>query len=392
MPRRKTHEQFVQEVYDLVGDEYTVLEQYQKSNIKIKFRHNNSSCDYYEFYMQPNSFLSGIRCPKCARKVTADKNRKTHERFVKEVYELVNNEYTVLGQYIKSSIKIKFRHNNESCNYHEFDMRPNDFLNGCRCPKCFKKEKKTTDEFKLEVLALVGSEYSVIGEYKNAHTKIEMIHNNPSCGNHRFYMSPHEFLKGQRCPKCYGNEKKTTEQFKREVYDLTNGEYEVLGVYINNKHKILMRHNNESCQNYEFSVSPNNFLRGVRCPACNESKGEKRISTFLNLHHIDYIEQYSFDDLRSSSGKLLRFDFAVFDKNKKLKLLIEYDGQLHYMIVDYFGGKEKLEKTKYYDSLKNQYCKQNNIPLLRIPYWEFDNIETILSKHLSTILPKSKGA
>lgn len=67
----------------------------------------------------------------------------------------------------------------------------------------------------------------------------------------------------------------------------------------------------------------------------------------------------------------------------KLKLLIEYDGQQHYYQVN-FGGISDEESfssfinTVYNDSLKNSYCEDNNIPLLRIPYWDFKNIEQIL--------------
>ena len=52
------------------------------------------------------------------------------------------------------------------------------------------------------------------------------------------------------------------------------------------------------------------------------------------------------------------------------------------MSVDYFGGDETLEKTKLRDNIKTKYCEDNHIKLIRIPYWDFDNIEQILTKEL----------
>lgn len=75
------------------------------------------------------------------------------------------------------------------------------------------------------------------------------------------------------------------------------------------------------------------------------------------------------------------FDFYLPDYNT----CIEYDGELHYKAVDYFGGDDALSNTKCRDEIKTQYCKENNIKLIRIPYWEFDNIEEILNRELEVV-------
>ena len=64
------------------------------------------------------------------------------------------------------------------------------------------------------------------------------------------------------------------------------------------------------------------------------------------------------------------------------ELLIEYDGIQHYEAVEIFGGIPAFKKRQKRDQIKNQYCKDNNIKLIRIPYWDYDNIETILEKEL----------
>lgn len=138
--RTKTHEQFINEVYELVGNEYIVLENYITTSKKILFKHNIEECGN-EFKITPNKFLSkGSRCPICSEKERIKKRTKTHEQFIQDVYDLVGDEYTVLEKYIKSNIKILFRHN--FCG-NEFKMSPQCFLSNQRCPKCsLNKGKK----------------------------------------------------------------------------------------------------------------------------------------------------------------------------------------------------------------------------------------------------------
>ena len=66
----------------------------------------------------------------------------------------------------------------------------------------------------------------------------------------------------------------------------------------------------------------------------------------------------------------------------KYNICIEYDGRQHFEIVKKFGGLEGFIDTKIRDTIKNTYCKKNNIKLIRIPYWDFDNIEKILHKEI----------
>jgi len=84
-------------------------------------------------------------------------------------------------------------------------------------------------------------------------------------------------------------------------------------------------------------------------------------------------------------------DFAIFDKDKVLYCLIEYDGEQHYRPVNFGGMSDEkalnnLEKTKKHDQIKNNYCKKNNIKLIRIPYWESNNYKNILNDELKEII------
>lgn len=110
---------------------------------------------------------------------------------------------------------------------------------------------------------------------------------------------------------------------------------------------------------------------------CRLSKGEVQVRSWLDKHNISYKEQYGFDDLKYK-GKLL-FDFAIIDDNK-VSMLIEYDGEQHYGKPKHWS-KKKFDNQKLRDSLKNKYCEENNIRLLRIPYYE-SNVDGLLNKEL----------
>ena len=139
--KKKTHEQFLKEVYELVKDEYTVLTEYINCHTKIKIKHNK--CNHI-YEVKPNDFQQGHRCPHCKN----NNKRKSHEHFLKEVYELVKDEYTVINSYINCRTKIKIKHN--KCN-HIYTVLPTDFLQGYRCPYCnSSKGEKRIEKWLIE--------------------------------------------------------------------------------------------------------------------------------------------------------------------------------------------------------------------------------------------------
>lgn len=108
-------------------------------------------------------------------------------------------------------------------------------------------------------------------------------------------------------------------------------------------------------------------------------KGEKAVRSWLESNSIDSTEQYFFDNLVCI--KPLLFDFAIVDSEGNLSCLIEYDGEQHFRQIEHFGGDKKFKKQMLNDSLKNEYCNDNNINLLRIPYLDFNKIDVILSEY-----------
>ena len=112
-----------------------------------------------------------------------------------------------------------------------------------------------------------------------------------------------------------------------------------------------------------------NHARTISCGCASQSSGELKIIQLLTEYNIDFKTQYRISDFNISSP----FDFALF-QNGKLLGLIEYDGEQHFISVDFFGGKEKFKLQQQRDKNKNEWCKKNNIRLIRIPYTDYDNL------------------
>lgn len=115
---------------------------------------------------------------------------------------------------------------------------------------------------------------------------------------------------------------------------------------------------------------------------CIKSQGEYLISKYLNFKNINFKKEYSFDDLINiKTNNKLRFDFAVFIKEKII--LIEFDGIQHFRNNNW--SHISLEEIKKRDEMKDNYCKEKNIPLIRISYKEIEKIEKILEENLNNI-------
>ena len=94
---------------------------------------------------------------------------------------------------------------------------------------------------------------------------------------------------------------------------------------------------------------------------------------WLDKNKINYTyDKPYFNDLLSPLGNPLKPDFILTD----YKIWIEYDGKFHY---EKMYENDNFETLKIYDKIKDEYAKENNWNLIRIPYWDFDNIEEILT-------------
>lgn len=130
------------------------------------------------------------------------------------------------------------------------------------------------------------------------------------------------------------------------------------------------------CGNEHYYAGSNVLLMGkVLSCGCMCSKGEDTIKNILNKLQIRYKTQKTFSGcINPKTNRKLYFDFYLSDYN----CCIEYDGKQHFEHDKNNKGwntKEHLEKTQYLDNIKNEYCKQHSIKLIRIPYTDFDILD-----------------
>ena len=367
--KRLTTEEVDKIIKESTNGEYLLLGNYVNAQTKILIKHNLCGTKYNVTW---GNFQQGRRCPKCKASRLKELYIFDNKEIDKRMYELVGNEYIRLGRYLNAQTKILIKHN--ICQ-NEYEVKWNHFQQGIRCSRCSSNEKLNNEEIDKRMFELVKGEYVRLGNYINNSTKILVKHN--LCQN-EYKVTWNHFQQGKRCPKCNGNEKLNNREIDKRMFELVKGEYVRLGNYINAQTKILIKHN--LCGT-KYNVTWGNFKSGNRCPKCNESKGEKTISDILNSLSIKYTSQKRFAECKHK--KTLPFDFYIH--NKKSKLLIEFDGEQHFKSVEIFGGDNGLKDTQLRDSIKTNFALSNNIPLLRIPYTEQDNIESILTNKLKEL-------
>ena len=168
---------------------------------------------------------------------------------------------------------------------------------------------------------------------------------------------------------------------KEKRIDITNQKFGLLtALYplereVNNNYKgSLIWHCKCDCGN-ECNVDGYNLRKGLvhSCGCINYSIGEKEIEMILKNNKIKFKKEYTEPSLFKK-----RFDFAIFNHENKIIRLVEFDGEQHYFTNKGYWKSENptkdFEIRKQLDQDKNEWCKNNNIPLVRIPYWERDKI------------------
>lgn len=372
----KTHEEFVDEVKNKFPH-IDILGTYKNNREKILFHCNNCN---YDFYSNSKNILnSNYGCKLCGYKATGDKIRKSSDNF-KEDFSKTRPDLTLIGEYTGTKNKILCKCN--ACG-NEFSSNASNLLSGSQCPECSKKRlrkmyRKPHEQF-IKEIELLNPNIEIVSEYTKCSESISC--RCKVCGN-EWNAQAGNILGGAGCSKCRGGVKITHEEFMQRLKE-KNNKIEVIGTYTSANTKILCR-----CIfcGREFMGRPADLLRGHACPHCKTSKGEQKIYEYLSLNNVNHEQQISFKDCRDSLP--LPFDFGVKDYNNNLLFIVEYQGYQHYYPVDFAGEGEQWaldyfeNKTKRHDNIKKEYCKEHNIPLLEIPYWEFNNIENILDTYL----------
>lgn len=115
---------------------------------------------------------------------------------------------------------------------------------------------------------------------------------------------------------------------------------------------------------YEWKASISHRNSGQTNPTLSQSHLEKAVADICDKLKIPYKREHGIKGCISDKNKMLRFDFILPTYN----IIIECDGRQHFEPIDIFRGTQGFDTLVSHDNIKNQYCKKNNIHILRIPY------------------------
>ena len=181
------------------------------------------------------------------------------------------------------------------------------------------------------------------------------------CGNTKIVSSYHLRSNHTRSCGCY-----ISETFEKPIeLGTVFGKLEVIAKTDRTYYKSRLYECKCECGNV-IEESSNSLRRGhTQSCGCLKSKGEMGISKILRENNISFEPQKTFDDCRNpKTNKLLFFDLHVSNK-----YIIEYDGKQHFEADEQgWNTEEHLQEVKTRDNIKNEYCRQHGIPIIRIPY------------------------
>jgi len=371
---------FMERAHFLHDNKYTYdISNYKNTRSKIRI-----ICpDHGEFFQSVNSHLKGHGCTFCRNMKFSILYASNTESFIKKAIKIHGE-----GKYDYSRVNYKSADDKVCiiCPIHgEFYQESNKHLRGSGCKKCAVNNQTTTVKEFIEkanrIHGLGRYDYSRIKSLKNNKEKICII-----CPKHgEFWQTSGAHTLGTGCRRC-ASEKLSQdrampqEEFINRANKFHKNRFDYSKInYINSITKVCI-----ICPIHgEFYQNPHTHLRTRGCPQCKYSLGERAIIDWFNKQGIEFEHFYKFPDLVSSNGNPLEFDF----RTKYARHLIEFDGEQHYRPVRFNSISEEralkqFKKVQYYDSLKNQYCIKNNIPLLRISYKEFNDIPEILNEKI----------
>jgi len=293
-------------------------------------------------------------------------------QFMDRSSKIHNNKYDYsLVDYNNCMTKVKI-----ICQIHGvFEQTPLNHLNGHICKKCSSYNvsvyQRKDKEFFEKVSIKFGNKYDYsLVRYKNRKSKVRII-----CPTHgEFLSTPVNHLK-VGCVKCSKSERRRVNKniFIDKSVDSHRNRYDYSDVeYISDKIKVRI-----ICPTHGYFLQkPNDHILGVGCPSCSCSKGELKILNYLSDNSIEFEPQKKFDGCLFINN--LVFDFYLPSHN----ICIEFDGKQHFKPIDFFGGIPVYNETKIRDGIKDQYCIDKSIKLIRMPYYDSDNVYKILDNNI----------
>ena len=291
---------------------------------------------------------------------------KTKEDFKKELIKRFPQNNIEILEYTGANQPIKYKC--LDCGKEYYKNRANHlYENKTLCQKCYtSRESEIRNKFIYKINK--DSNFILVGAIGATNIPVE-IQCNKCKRNSKVYM--YNYIKNEHsCKYCGKNGSKVDIiEFQQRMKINNKEDYEIIN-FKNYTSSATFKH--KKCK-FVFTQLPDNFLKGRGCPHCYKkiSKGEQKIINYLEQNNYSYEFQKKFEELGKKS-----YDFYL----PKERILIEYQGEQHYTPLKCFGGEEKFKKQIESDEKKKQFAKDNHYFLIEIPYYEYNNIEIILSK------------
>lgn len=340
---------------------------------------NIIAIDYsgYKYRISMSNLRAGKKPNRFMNNPFAIDNLKRYLEIHHPTYHLLDDTY------INCKTKMRFiceLHPDDGIQYNSID---NIVHNHHTCKHCSFDEMRAQREIPTETIINhcnnLGLDY--VGRFsRNNETRVKFIcpkHRNKGTQEISWY---HLKTSVYGCSYCAGKHI-TTDDFVQTMKKI-NSDIDIVGEYKGSEEPIECHC--KICGHIWYPIG-RSLKYGTGCPNCKTSKGERKIKEYLSEHDIKFIPQHTFNDCIYQSK--LKFDFYIPD----YKIAIEYDGHQHFFPVDFANrGKEWAERqfaiNQNRDKVKNEYCAKNDITLIRIPYFKYDNIENILAHELNHVL------
>lgn len=403
------------------GDNYIYIGTYERYEKTIDKDIVNKNSDYVrikcpycdkEYDIKLSSFVSGNKS-KC--KFCCNEYKNSFAYYVQQELKEPLNKYwdweknTVNPYHISKGKHIKVWIKCDRVDYHgSYSIYTNSFLQGSRCGYCnpfasHKVHPKDSfaqyhiDNTDPNFLEKYWSDKNTLNPWELAPRSTKKVwikcQEKDYHGDYKVscaHFTGSDDVKPTRCPQCSSQKIHPKDSFgslypdKAKYWDYKSNDkspYEIAP-----KSKLKYWFICDKCgESFKRSlVSLNSHDVGVKCRNCTCSAGEYKIYKYLInngfIKYEDFTTQNTFNNLYGTNNGLLSYDFYI----NKLNLLIEYQGKQHEKFCkSVHKTKEGFEKQIEHDRRKFNYAIKNNIDIIYIYYWQYDEIEEILNYELN---------
>lgn len=310
MSRRKTHEEYVEEVF-ATNSNIEILGEYINSHVKILHKCKVCSCEWDAF---PINILNGSGCPTCANVKRSQIQALTQAEYIDRLL-CVNSSVEFIGDY--KNLNTKSLHRCCMCG-NEWMAYPTNVLKGKGCKKCSDKKNadnlRKTNDYYVSQVASLNNNIVVLGTYIGARTPI--LHRCITCG-HEWETSPDSILRGHGCPMCSNSkgEKAIKEYLSSRLIDFRQ-QY----IFDNCKNKKSLR--------FDFYIPSMN--------ACIEYDG---------IQHFEPVDYFGGTDkfLIRQQNDTIKNDYCL--SHGIVLIRIKYDQDIDSVLDNFFNNTKLIEEA-----------------------------------------------